>query len=251
MMTPQEVASHSFSKATLGGYNLAQVDEFLDALTEDFTTLYNENAILKNKLKVLSETIEEYRATEATMRKTLLAAQQMADAMVDDAKKKQAELVGEAEHDAQARIDELKKAVAAEEYRLKKAQESTAAYVRKLAEFHDLEMDFLSGLGELVPPEMAQPQKSDPSEDIKAALDAQIRREEAESAAQQSAPPAEEKRTPRIVAVGPDDDIPPLPEGMVFPGQPEGEAPADDFELDPDATRRYTDLQFGKDYEIQ
>lgn len=242
MMTPQEVASHSFSKATLGGYNLAQVDEFLDALTEDFTTLYNENAILKNKLKVLSETIEEYRATEATMRKTLLAAQQMADAMVDDAKKKQEQLMGAAEHDAQARIDELKKAVAAEEYRLKRAQESTAAYVRKLAEFHDLEMDFLSGLGELVPPELAQPKKSDPSEEIKAALDAQIRREEAESTA-----PA-----PRVVAVGPDDDIPPLPEGMVFPGQPEGDAPGqDDFELDPDATRRYTDLQFGKDYEIQ
>ena len=241
MMTPQEVASHSFSKATLGGYNLAQVDEFLDALTEDFTTLYNENAILKNKLKVLSETIEEYRATEATMRKTLLAAQQMADAMVDDAKKKQAELVGEAEHDAQARIDELKKAVEAEEYRLKKAQESTAAYVRKLAQAHEDEMLFLSSLGDLVPPEMAQP-KNDPSEDIKAALDAQIRREEEEAAA-----PA-----PRVVAVGPDDDIPPLPEGMVFPGQPEGAVPAqDDFELDPDATRRYTDLQFGKDYEIQ
>ena len=32
MMTPQEVASHAFSKATLGGYNLAQVDEFLDWL---------------------------------------------------------------------------------------------------------------------------------------------------------------------------------------------------------------------------
>lgn len=25
----------------------------------------------------------------------------------------------------------------------------------------------------------------------------------------------------------------------------------DEFELDPDATRRYSDLQFGKDYEIQ
>ena len=29
MMTPQEVASHAFAKATLGGYNMAMVDEFL------------------------------------------------------------------------------------------------------------------------------------------------------------------------------------------------------------------------------
>ena len=75
MMTPQEVASHAFAKATLGGYNMAMVDEFLDLLTEDYTALYNDNAILKNKLKVLSETVEEYRATDTAMRKTLLAAQ--------------------------------------------------------------------------------------------------------------------------------------------------------------------------------
>lgn len=162
MMTPQEVASHSFAKATLGGYNLAMVDEFLDALTEDYTALYNENAILKNKLKVLSDTVEEYRATEATMRRTLLAAQQMADSMVEEAKKKQAELVTEAEHDVQARIDELKKAVTVEEYRLKKAQESTAAYVRKLAQAHDDEMLFLSSLGDLVPPEMAAAPRTTP-----------------------------------------------------------------------------------------
>ena len=117
MMTPQEVASHSFAKATLGGYNLAQVDEFLDALTEDYAALYNENAILKNKLKVLSDTVEEYRATDNAMRKTLLAAQKMADDMVADAKKKQAELVGEAEQDAHKRVEELQKAVKAEEYR--------------------------------------------------------------------------------------------------------------------------------------
>ena len=48
MMTPQEVASCSFPKATLGGYNMGAVDEFLDALTKDYTDLYNDNAILKN-----------------------------------------------------------------------------------------------------------------------------------------------------------------------------------------------------------
>ena len=51
MLTPQEVASHSFARATLGGYNMSMVDEFLDLLTEDYTALYNDNAILKNKLK--------------------------------------------------------------------------------------------------------------------------------------------------------------------------------------------------------
>ncbi len=244
MMTPQEVASHSFAKATLGGYNLAMVDEFLDALTEDYTALYNENAILKNKLKVLSDTVEEYRATEATMRKTLLAAQKMADDLVADAKKKQAALVSEAEHDVQARVDELQKQVAAEEYRLKKAQESTAAYVRKLAQAHDDEMLFLSSLGDLVPPEAAAAVKDDPSAEIKAALDAQARQEEEQQAA------AQQKAVRRVVAIGPDDDVPPMPDDLE-PQEAQPLTPQEEFELDPDATRRYTDLQFGKDYQIQ
>ena len=88
MMTPQEVASHAFAKATFGGYNMAMVDEFLDSLTADYTALYNDNAILKGKLKVLSDTIEEYRATDNAMRRTLLAAQQMAEAMVHEAEEK-------------------------------------------------------------------------------------------------------------------------------------------------------------------
>ena len=241
MMTPQEVASHAFAKATLGGYNLAQVDEFLDALTEDYSALYNENAILKNKLKVLSETVEEYRATDNAMRKTLLAAQQMADAMVTEAKQKQSELVSEAEKGAQQRVTELQKSIAAEEYRLKKAQESTAAYVRRLAEFHDKEMDFLSNLGELVPPELVV--KDDPAVDIEAAGAAQVRQEEAE---QQQAASVQERPAPRLVAVGPDDDIPPMPDDILLPSQADLEE-----ELDPDATRRFSDIQFGKDYRIE
>ena len=243
MMTPQEVGSRSLSKATLGGYNLAQVDEFLDVLTEDYTALYNENAILKNKLKVLSETVEEYRATDTAMRKALLAAQQMADAMVEDAKKKQAELVGEAEQAARQRVDELQKTIAAEEYRLRRAQESTAAYVKKLAEFHGQEMDFLSGLSELVPPELAAQPEDDPSAAIEAAVAAQVFPEETEPQAASETAPAD-RPAPRLVAVGPDDDVPPLPDDIVLPGM-------DDAELDQEATRRFSDMQFGKDYKIE
>ena len=231
MMTPQEVGTHFFSKATLGGYNLAQVDEFLDALTKDYTALYNENAILKNKLKVLSETVEEYRATDTAMRKTLLAAQKMADDIVAEAKKKKAELMGEAEQTTQERIAELQRSVAAEEYRLRRAQESTAAYVKKLLELHGHEMDVLAGLNELVPPELSA-QKNDPSADIEAAVAAQVYAEE-------KAPEA-----PRLVAVGPDDDVPPMPDGDALPGM-------DDTELDSEATRRFSDMQFGKDYTIK
>ena len=72
MLTPQEVKSHAFQRASFGGYNMGQVDEFLDILTEDYTALYNDNAVLKSKMKVLVDKVEEYRSTEEAMRKALM-----------------------------------------------------------------------------------------------------------------------------------------------------------------------------------
>ena len=219
MLTSQEVASHAFAKATLGGYNMAMVDEFLDQLTEDYTALYNDNAILKNKLKVLSETVEEYRATDNAMRKTLLAAQQMADSIVSEAEKRKSQLVRDAEANADARIAELNAAIAAQEFRLKRAQEATAAYVQKLKEFHNEEVDFLSRLDELVPSQVPQEAAPDPSVEIEASVSAVVQNE------------GEAEEAPTIVHAR-NSDRDPLPN------------------LDPDATRRFEDLQFGKDYEI-
>ena len=85
MLTPQEVSSHAFPKAVVGGYNMSSVDEFLDELTDDYTSLYKENAALKAKMKVLVEKIEDYRSTEDAMRSTLLTAQKMADSIVKEA----------------------------------------------------------------------------------------------------------------------------------------------------------------------
>ena len=61
MFTPQEVSEKTFPKASgfNNGYGMAAVDEFLDALTEDYTALYKDNAALKAKLKVLAEKVED------------------------------------------------------------------------------------------------------------------------------------------------------------------------------------------------
>lgn len=225
MMTPQEVASHVFAKATFGGYNMTMVDEFLDQLTEDYTALYNDNTILKNKLKVLSDSIEEYRATDVAMRKTLLAAQQMADSMVSDAEKKKTQLEQDATQEAQARKSKLEAEIAAEEFRLQQAQKATADYVMKLHALHQEELDYLSRLGQMVPPEMAQ-----------AAMAQSIVPEGPTTPVEDLTSEEEEVEEPTISQ--------PLQQSQ----QPKND-PVDDLYLD--ATRRFEDLQFGKDYQIK
>ncbi len=227
MLTPQEVASRSFTRASFGGYNMSMVDEFLDTLTEDYTALYNDNAILKNKLKVLSDTIEEYRATDDAMRKTLLAAQRMADDLVNEAEEKKKQLVGEAEKAAAQRVSELRDQIAAEEYRLEQARAATAEYVEKLNDMHRRQGEFLNTLDQLVPPPPPTP-KDDPSAEIEASVSALYADEEEE----EKAAPAEEE-TPVQVEEEPEYDDSDLPE------------------LDEEATKRFEDLQFGKDYRIE
>lgn len=158
MMTPQEVSEHAFAKATFGGYNMAMVDEFLDALTVDYTTLYKENATLKSKMKVLVDKVEEYRSTEDAMRKALLTAQRMADNMVAEAEKQKAELLHGVESEIQSRRAKIQEEIAAEEGRLAAAKEATAAYLSKLRELYAHEMEYLNGLSQSVPASAPQPQ---------------------------------------------------------------------------------------------
>jgi cell division initiation protein len=113
MLTPQEVSSHAFPKAVMGGYNMSAVDEFLDELTDDYTALYKENAALKAKLKVLVEKVEDYRSTEDSMRATLLTAQKMADSIVKEAEQKRDQILAQAESAARQKIGALQGEVTA------------------------------------------------------------------------------------------------------------------------------------------
>lgn len=129
MLTPQEVSARSFTKTMMGGYNMTMVDEFLDELTEDYTSLYKENASLKAKMKVLVEKVEEYRATEDSMRATLLTAQRMADSIVKEAEEKRDDILHQAESTAQEKMNGFHKEAEQYDKRLRRGQEEIQRFV--------------------------------------------------------------------------------------------------------------------------
>lgn len=88
MFTPQQIDQISFGRSTFGGYDMQQVDEFLEPLTEDYVTLYKENALLKSKMRVLVGKLEEYRKNEASMKEAVVNAQKTCDKMVMEAEAK-------------------------------------------------------------------------------------------------------------------------------------------------------------------
>ena len=86
MITPQQIDQIAFKKSSFGGYNMQQVDEFLEPLTEDYVTLYKENALLKSKLRVLAGKLEEYRKSEGAAKANTADAQAERDKMLAAAK---------------------------------------------------------------------------------------------------------------------------------------------------------------------
>ena len=88
MITPQQIDQVSFSKASFGGYNMQQVDEFLEPLTEDYVTLYKENALLKSKMRVLATKLEEYRKNGVEVKNASVDAKAAADKMLLETKAK-------------------------------------------------------------------------------------------------------------------------------------------------------------------
>ena len=251
MLTPQEVSERAFQKASFGGYNMAQVDEFLDILTGDYSALFNENAVLKNKMKVLVDKVEEYRSTEEAMRKALSAAQRMADDLVQEAERKKAEILAGAEEEVKARRAGIDRELAAEEFRLKQAQQDTAAFVEKVRALHAKEAEFLSQLEELYPPETKP--AVDPVEEKAAEIDDNVQRLLAqamkEAAAENLRAKVEEEEEQDL-----SDTAEFIPGGSEPPYEEEDpeDGEGDDGEDGPPSGSRidFGSLQFGRDYEI-
>ena len=167
MMTPQEAEARVFTKANFGGYNIQQVDTFLDTLIEDYGALYQENATLKSKMKLLVDKVEEYRSTEDAMRKALHSAQKMADELIQEGEAKKAAAIEAAVTEAreqseavraqlvlqeeaeQAKLDALRIDLANEEVRLEAARAATTAYVAKLKELYTQELTYIGSLSSL------------------------------------------------------------------------------------------------------
>ena len=229
MLTPQEVSTHAFTKAVMGGYNMAMVDEFLDELTDDYTNLYKENAALKAKMKVLVEKVEDYRATEDSMRATLLTAQKMADSIVREAEQKRDQMLAQAEADAREKIGRLHQETEEAQARLRQGQQELAKFIADTRDICSQQLRYLEQLPQLpvdapaAVPAPEEPSVSEIEEKVLAAF------------------------APEKEQVEPEAEVPAAQEDPYPEGDPFADAAPPSVE---ESTRRINldDLKFGRNY---
>ena len=134
MFTPQQIDQISFGRAAFGGYDMQAVDEFLEPLTEDYVTLYKENALLKSKMKVLVSKLEEYRKNEASMKDAIVNAQKTCDMMVKEAEAKCTQMLVDANAAAAENAKNADALIAAENARVEEARQMAATKISELQE---------------------------------------------------------------------------------------------------------------------
>ena len=211
MLTPQEITDKVFVKAVFGGYDMTGVDSFLEAVCADYTALYKENAILKGKLKVLVEKVEEYRSTEDSMRMALLTAQRLGEEITTDANKQKDEIIRNAQLDAKTKMAETARKIADEELRLSVAAKETAKFIELSQAIIRKHSEFLTKL-----------------ETARRA----VRPEQATAAAQPAAAPQPTQQPAQQAAYAPADDEQ-LPIPAFAPDNADGGSP-DDSALSPE-----------------
>ncbi|MBE6985297.1 MAG: DivIVA domain-containing protein [Ruminococcaceae bacterium] len=162
MFTPQQIQEISFEKVRFGGYDMDSVDEILEPLTQDYLTLYKENSVLKSKLRILVEKLEEYRRQEGAMQNAILSAQKTSEQMVAEAEKKCAKILREAEQTAQNKTSDYLSQAAAEEERLKAAQQACNDFFDSMEKRLKRQIELIGEIRDLKPEAQSEMPKAEP-----------------------------------------------------------------------------------------
>lgn len=104
MITSQDIENKAFKKGKLGGYDIADVEDFLEKLIVDFELLEKENKELKDRCDNMQESVAYYKTLEQGIEQTINNAKEQADRMKEVAVKEAINLKAEQELSFQSKI---------------------------------------------------------------------------------------------------------------------------------------------------
>lgn len=145
-MTPQDIREKTFEKAMFGGYDMAAVQNYQEEVATALANAQKEIAVLKGKMKVLVDKIEEYRASEDAMRLAILSAQKVGKQIEDDAQARADKILSEAKNTSNRILGGLQHETANEEAKLLNAKTSCAKFLEDVRNLCLTQLEYLDGV---------------------------------------------------------------------------------------------------------
>ena len=132
MLTPLDIENKKFSKQIMNGYNVEEVDDFLDEIGVEFAKKQKEINEVSKKVEELNASLEHYKNIESTLQNTLLMAQSTAEEVKNIAKQKADQIVTDAKASSQKEVDFIQNQILMKKKELEDVQKQFDIYKAKM-----------------------------------------------------------------------------------------------------------------------
>ena len=143
-ITPMDIRQQQFTVRMFRGFDVQEVDTFLEDLAADYEMLLKENTLLKEQLQTLEERARGLEDRERVLQETLLTTQKVMEEMKESARREAALVVREAELKGERVVEAARTteaSIQAEVEALKRMRRQLAESVRSTIEMYQRLLD--------------------------------------------------------------------------------------------------------------
>jgi cell division initiation protein len=144
MLTPIDIENKVFRKTKMKGYDIVEVEDFLENVIEDYEKLYKENSELKDRVNAMQESVSYYKSVEEGITKTIENAQATAESIKETALRDAESIKREAEIEAVRNLETLKQQIVAKENELEEKKKQMQIYKIRVSSMLEAQLKILN-----------------------------------------------------------------------------------------------------------
>ena len=111
ILTAQDIQSQQFH-VRFRGFDVEEVDDFLEKIAAAFQAVSEENQKLKGRLEIMEQDLATYQNQQKSFQSAIIAAQNVADGMKEKSREEADSIVAEAQEEAHLRREEANREIA-------------------------------------------------------------------------------------------------------------------------------------------
>jgi cell division initiation protein len=146
MLTPSDIFSRQFKRVRFGGYDPREIDDFLEEAADALEQLIIQVRTLKDKNEDLRTEMAELKQMESTLRASLVNSQQFSDQVIESARREADAMIEEAklkQAQAHAEATKLPAALTRDIHLLEQQRARLRVEMKSILETHNRLMDSL------------------------------------------------------------------------------------------------------------
>lgn len=148
MLTPQEIENKVF-KRSLRGYDVNQVESFLQEVCDSYERLYKENLAAKERIGMLADAVKQYKSMEDTLQNALAVAQKSGEDVKKNAYAKAEVILKDAENQAAKIINHAVQDVAQVTYQYEQMKRSVEVFRAKVVSLLNAQLDIIKDYSDI------------------------------------------------------------------------------------------------------